>query len=70
MQQLSDEKVCRAFIEEMRWKGNPVCPYCGSSKPYKLGDGKNWRCRNKECKKDFSLTVKSLGADKVIPFRL
>ncbi|HXB45373.1 MAG TPA: IS1595 family transposase [Puia sp.] len=67
MQQLSDEKVCRAFVEEMRWKGNPICPYCGSTKPYRLGDGKNFRCRNKECKSDFSVTVKTIFEDSKIP---
>lgn len=52
-----DDKTCRDFMEQLRWKGNPVCPHCGASKPYRLKDGKNFRCKNKECKKDFSVTV-------------
>ena len=67
MAQLSDEKVCRAFVEQMRWKGNPVCPHCGYSKPYPLNDGKGYRCRNKDCKKDFSVTKGTIFENSKIP---
>ena len=67
MTNLSNEDVCRSFLEEMRWHGNPVCPHCGASKPYRLKDGKNFRCKNKECKKDFSVTVKTIFENSKIP---
>jgi transposase-like protein len=57
MVQLSDEKVARQHMEEMRWGGEPFCPHCGSTKPYKLKDGKTYRCKDKTCKKDFTVTV-------------
>ena len=57
MTQLSDEKVARQHMEEMRWGGEPFCPHCGSTKPYKLKDGKTYRCKDKTCKKDFTVTV-------------
>jgi transposase-like protein len=57
MQNFSDERVCRAYMEEMRWGGNPVCPHCGAGNPYKLKDGKTYRCITKTCKKDFTVTV-------------
>lgn len=57
MTHLSDESVCRAYMEQMRWGGSPFCPHCNSTNPYKLKDGKNYRCSNKGCKKDFSVTV-------------
>jgi len=63
----SDEKVCRAYLEEMRWNGNPVCPHCGASKPYRLNDSKTFRCKNKECKKDFSVTVGTIFENSKIP---
>lgn len=63
----SDEKVCRAYLEEMRWNGNPVCPHCGSAKPYRLNDSKTFRCKNKECKKDFSVTVGTIFENSKIP---
>lgn len=53
----SDEKVCRDYLEEMRWNGNPTCPFCGMNKPYRLKDGKTFRCKDKVCKKDFTVTV-------------
>jgi transposase-like protein len=57
MEKLSDDRVARMHMEEMRWGGNPVCPHCGSSKPYILKDGKTYRCKDKTCKKDFTVTV-------------
>lgn len=53
----SDEKVCREYMEQMRWNGTPFCPHCNGTKPYKLKDGKTYRCREKTCKKDFTVTV-------------
>ena len=52
MVQLSDEKVARQHMEDMRWGGEPFCPHCGSTKPYKLKDGKTYRCKDKTCKRD------------------
>jgi transposase-like protein len=57
MAQLGDESECRAYMEQMRWNGNPVCPYCGETKPYKLADGKRYTCRTKTCRLSFSVTV-------------
>jgi transposase-like protein len=57
MTKLGDEKVCRQYMEQMRWGSEPFCPHCNSTKPYRLKDGKAFRCSNKECKKDFSVTV-------------
>ena len=57
MVQLSDEKVARQHMEDMRWGGEPFCPHCGSTKLYKLKDGKTYRCKDKTCKRDFTVTV-------------
>ena len=54
---LKDESVCRQYMEQMRWNGNPICPHCGHGQPYRLKDGKTFRCRAKTCKRDFSVTV-------------
>jgi len=40
MMKLGDEQVCRQHVEDMRWGGEPFCPHCGATKPYKLKDGK------------------------------
>jgi transposase-like protein len=57
MTQLADEKVCREYVEQMRWGGNPVCPYCGKTKPYKFKTAKRYRCSNRNCRQNFSVTV-------------
>ena len=57
MASLKDEAVCRQHMEEMRWGGNPVCPHCGTAKPYRLKDGKTFRCKDKTCKRDFTVTA-------------
>lgn len=57
IRKLSDEDVCRRFLEKQRWGGKPHCPQCGTDKPYKLKDGKTYKCRNSECYKRFTVTV-------------
>jgi len=58
MKYLSDEEVCRNYVEAMRWPdGNIICPFCNGSKAYRYKDGKTFRCREKTCRKDFSLTA-------------
>ena len=51
----------------MRWNGNPVCPYCNESNPYKLKDGKTYRCRAKNCKKNFTVTVGTIFDNTKLP---
>lgn len=57
MQAFSDEDVCRHYMEKMRWGDAPFCPHCNSTKPYKLKNGKTYRCSNKACRKNFTVTV-------------
>jgi transposase-like protein len=63
----SDEAVCRKYLEDMRWGGNPVCPHCGYGNPYRLKDGRAFRCKSKECKRDFSATVGTVMENSKIP---
>src|ERR1700747_988760 len=67
MTKLADEKVCREYVEKMRWGVKIVCPFCGASAPYRLKDGKAFRCSRKTCKKDFSLTTKTIFENSKIP---
>jgi transposase-like protein len=54
-------------MEQWRWNGEPFCPHCGGTKPYKLGDGKTYRCREKTCRKDFTVTVGTIFENSKIP---
>lgn len=67
MVRLSDEKVCREYMEQMRWNGEPFCPHCNSTKPYKLKDDKTYRCSSKGCRKDFTVTVGTVFENSKIP---
>ena len=59
----SDEQICREYMEQMRWGGNPTCPFCGMNKPYKLKNGKTYRCRESQCKRNFTVTVGTIFED-------
>ena len=67
MAQLSDEDACRKHMEELRWGGNIKCPFCGSAKPYILSGGKKYRCKDKTCKRDFTVTVGTVFENTKIP---
>lgn len=64
---LYDEEVCRKYLERMRWGEEPFCPHCGSTKPYRRDDGRGYRCRDKTCRKDFTVTVKTVFENTKIP---
>ncbi|MBC7829710.1 MAG: transposase [Chitinophagaceae bacterium] len=54
-------------MEQLRWNGHPVCPYCNEQKPYKLKDGKTYRCRSKTCRKDFTVTIGTIFDNTKLP---
>src|SRR5882724_5919873 len=51
------EQQCREYMEKSRWGNDPFCPHCSSTKPYRLKDGKTYRCSSAKCRKDFTVTV-------------
>lgn len=66
-QYFKDEATCREYLEKLRWNGNPVCPFCNKDKPYKLGDGKTYKCSNRDCHKKFTATVGTIFENTKIP---
>jgi transposase-like protein len=57
---LTDEQA-RAYLESLRWPNGAVCPHCGQAGASKL-NGKATRpgvhkCKNRECRKQFTVTV-------------
>jgi transposase-like protein len=52
------ESDCIAHIEQVRWKGDPVCPYCGSDRATAMPKEQRYHCNN--CKTSFSATVKTI----------
>jgi transposase-like protein len=62
-----DEESARKYLIELRWGKFAICPYCGHEKCYKIKERSRFKCANKQCKKKFSVTVKTLLEDAKIP---
>ena len=56
----SNETAARRWFEAARWPHGPVCPHCGSLTHYATKKEGRYRCAEKECRKDFTVTTKSV----------
>src|SRR5437899_4042206 len=61
------EDQARSYLEKIRWPNGPVCPHCGSKESVRL-QGKSTRpgllkCKAKECRKQFTVTIGSIFED-------
>lgn len=72
----ADNESARALLEAIRWPNGPICPHCQAAKPYIITSKKIsrrparkglYKCRNKECHKQFSVTVGTIFQDSKIP---
>ena len=63
----NDEQVCRDYLANIRWSGEPVCPYCKANHVFKFSNGKMFKCG--ECKKQFSVRVGTIFEDSKIPLQ-
>ncbi len=62
----SDDLVCVEFVAMLRWTGEPVCIHCGSESVGFLKTRKIFKCKNKECRKQFSVKVGTIFEDSPI----
>ena len=62
-----EESTCIEYYEQIRWNGNVVCPHCESENPYATKRG--YRCRNTDCKKDFTVKVGTIFENSKISLR-
>ena len=53
------QEQCLEYLEKVRWKGRPVCPYCKGEKVSRhvSGDRANQRRQCQDCTRAFSVTV-------------
>jgi transposase-like protein len=63
----SDPEVCVQFVAGLRWSDGPVCPACGGTEHSYLTTRRIWKCKNKECRKQFSVKVGTIFEDSAIP---
>jgi len=67
MTRFKDEAACREFLVQQRWNGEPICPYCGHRKSYRIEAGKRFKCANQTCYKKYSVTVGTIFEASNIP---
>ena len=67
-QYFDSEEKARDFLEKRRWPdGRIICPYCGAKNAYRNGDCKTYKCKDRTCKRDFSVTVGTLMENTKLP---
>jgi len=65
--EFSTEDKCRKYLEQQRWNGTPACPFCGSLNVCRFSNGKIFKCREKQCRQKFSVTVGTIYQNTKIP---
>lgn len=50
----ADEDNAHAFMVQIRWPEGPQCPFCGTYNVHLMSTRRVFRCRTKECRKDFT----------------
>ena len=58
------QRSCLDFLAWKRWKGNPICPYCGCTSIYHRRDGR-FACHR--CKNSFSVLVGTVFQNTKLP---
>ncbi len=63
----SDELLCVQIVANWRWAdGQAICPKCETANNKFMESRKVWQCKNKECKKQFSVKVGTIFEDSAI----
>jgi transposase-like protein len=63
-----DDSEARKFLECILWPDGPVCPHCGTiNHAYATKRPGVYRCAAKECRKDFTVTMKTVMERSKIP---
>lgn len=63
-----EEQTCRDYYADIRWNGDVACPHCGCTKVYTTKRG--FRCSDKECRKDFTVTTGTIFHNSNISLRI
>ncbi|MBV9756831.1 MAG: IS1595 family transposase, partial [Alphaproteobacteria bacterium] len=59
--QFRDDDEARKFLEGLLWPAGPVCPHCGVvNHAYATKKPGVFRCAEKECRKDFTVTTRTV----------
>lgn len=56
------------LLKSMRWEGGePACPHCGVLDPYEITTRRIFKCRARECRRQFSLTSGTIFGSYKLP---
>lgn len=62
------EEKCREFLESQRWGDTPACSHCASTNVHRFATDKRiFKCREKECRQKFSVTVGTIYENSKLP---
>ena len=65
VEQFSNEKAARSYLEGLRWPDGVQCPRCQSKKVYRILDRDQFDCDS--CRYQFSVTVGTIFKDTHLP---
>lgn len=63
-----DEDAANAIMERARWPHGPVCPRCGHTTAYRLGERRKFECAS--CKHQFTVTSDTVFHKLRVPMRV
>ncbi|HUD87537.1 MAG TPA: IS1595 family transposase, partial [Xanthobacteraceae bacterium] len=56
-----NDEAARKVLEDLLWPDGPICPHCGViNHAYPTKRPGVYRCAEKECRKDFTVTMKTV----------
>jgi transposase-like protein len=59
--QFQNDEAAREYLEKLLWPEGPVCPHCGViGHAYKTKRAGVFRCAEAKCRKDFTVTMKTV----------
>ncbi len=62
-----DEQTAINYYEQIRWANGVVCPYCGCDRTTRLKKIPYHRCKNRDCRKDFTVRTDTIFERSHIP---
>jgi transposase-like protein len=67
LKKFPNQEACISYLEQVRWNGKPICPYCGSNNTNHLVSQLRHHCNG--CRKSFSATVGTIFHDTRLPLQ-
>lgn len=70
-QSFQTQEQALEYLEKVRWRGHPECPYCKDNRVYRHASGdraeQRWQCQN--CRRAFAVTVGTIFHGTHVPLK-